>query len=167
MRNLTREDHWYRWKALTRLSWTLGPFFTTVTLPCSNYELRPVWEFDSEIAAATSHPMLFLSNTRDPVTPLRSARRMATKFPGAVVFGQDADGHCTISQPSTCVAKGIREYFQSGKLPKGDVSCKPDVGPFDELPNFAAMSKTDRVISEAVHAIASRLKHDGPLGLSF
>lgn len=101
-------------------------------MPCSNWGLRPAWNFNQSISAQnTSYPILFLSNTRDPVTPLRNAEKMSTKFPGSVVFGQDADGHCTISAPSVCVAKAIRGYFHEGKLPQGGMACKPDGGIFD------------------------------------
>jgi TAP-like protein len=135
-------------------------------MPCANWDIEPGWTFDSEIAAEnTSHPMLFLSNTRDPVTPLWSARSMAKKFGGAVVFGQDADGHCTISQPSTCVMKGVREYFQTGRLPEGEIACKPDIGPFDIY--NAAINSEERVLSEATHELASRFRYDLPLGVSF
>jgi TAP-like protein len=94
---------------------------------------------------------------------------MSTKFGGAVVFGQDADGHCTIAQPSTCVAKGIREYFQTGRPPTGEIACKPDVGPFDAGPIFEAMSSEERVLSQAIHELSQSLKFkvDMPLGVSF
>jgi hypothetical protein len=62
-----------------------------------------VWEFNRLIGAAeASHPILWLSNTRDLVTPLGNAVRMAGRFPGSVVFGQDADGHATLAQRSLC-----------------------------------------------------------------
>jgi hypothetical protein len=72
-----------------------------------------------------------MSNTRDPVTPLADAQAMVAAFPGSVLFGQDADGHATLSAPSRCVARGTRAYFQSGKLPTKGMGCKPDRGMFD------------------------------------
>jgi hypothetical protein len=167
-RQLTKMDYWGRWHTLTNISTTLGAQWATITVPCANWEIRPAWQFESKIEAAnTSHPMLFLSNTRDPVTPLGSARKMVKRFGGAVLFGQDADGHCTIAQPSTCVIKGVREYFQTGRLPKGEIACKPDVGPFDDLP--VVTNSEDRVISEAIHELTTKLKmrSDLPLGVSF
>lgn len=65
----------------------------------------------------TAHPILFMSNTYDPVTPLRAAVKMALKFKGAGLLEQLAQGHCTISTASICTAKVVRDYVTSGKLP--------------------------------------------------
>ncbi|KAK3898175.1 TAP-like protein-domain-containing protein [Staphylotrichum tortipilum] len=65
----------------------------------------------------TAHPILFLSNTYDPVTPLRAAVKMALKFKGAGFLEQMSQGHCTISAASPCTAKIVRDYVTSGTLP--------------------------------------------------
>lgn len=65
----------------------------------------------------TANPMLFLSNTYDPVTPLYAAVKMALKFKGAGLLEQQGNGHCTISTVSRCTAKVVREYVASGKVP--------------------------------------------------
>ncbi|KAG4444338.1 hypothetical protein IFR05_000212 [Cadophora sp. M221] len=41
----------------------------------------------------TSHPILFIANTADNVTPLRSALANSAGFPGSVVMIQDSYGH--------------------------------------------------------------------------
>ncbi|UKZ73259.1 hypothetical protein TrVFT333_000902 [Trichoderma virens FT-333] len=40
----------------------------------------------------TSFPILFASNTIDPITPLKSARKMSSQFPGSVLLLQEAVG---------------------------------------------------------------------------
>ncbi len=65
----------------------------------------------------TAHPILFLSNTYDPVTPLRAGVKMALKFKGAGFLEQISQGHCTISTASICTAKVVRDYVTTGKLP--------------------------------------------------
>jgi hypothetical protein len=75
---------------------------------------------------------------------------MAKEFPGSVVFGQDVDGHSTLSAASRYVAKGMREYFQHGTLPRGDVGCKPDRGPFDsevQLEGLSAKRRRGEVVN--------------------
>ncbi|KAH8163528.1 hypothetical protein CIB48_g4701 [Xylaria polymorpha] len=43
----------------------------------------------------TSFPILFTSNTVDPITPLKSARKMSSRFPGSVLLLQEAVGSLT------------------------------------------------------------------------
>jgi hypothetical protein len=133
VRHLNMNDHFSKYQTLTNQSVIMGGMWTEITMACSSWDIRPAWNFTQPIGATkTSHPLLFLSMMRDPVTPLINSRTMASKFPGSVVFGQDGDGHCTIAQPSLCVAKGIRGYFQTGEMPKGDMGCKPDRGVFGQ-----------------------------------
>jgi hypothetical protein len=157
------------WQTLESQSRTLGGYWSHIQMSCSNWPVRPTWNFDSSKIAAenTSHPILWLSNTRDPVTPLRNARKMSERFPGSVVFGQDADGHCTGSQPSRCVVKGIRRYFQTGKLPEGDVSCLPDNSIFDPQPeDVSGLSVEDAGLSRAAWEMSQLVRQrDLPLGI--
>lgn len=44
--------------------------------------------------ANTSQPLLFVSNTLDPVTPLDGAQKVSHRFPGSVVLQQDCEGVC-------------------------------------------------------------------------
>lgn len=65
----------------------------------------------------TSFPILFLSNTLDPVTPLKAAVKMALRFTGAGLLEQKSAGHCTISSASRCTAKVLKGYINEGKVP--------------------------------------------------
>jgi hypothetical protein len=65
----------------------------------------------------TANPVLFLSNTYDPVTPLSAAVKMARRFRGAGLIEQLAQGHCTIAAVSRCTARVIREYLATGAVP--------------------------------------------------
>jgi pimeloyl-ACP methyl ester carboxylesterase len=131
MSAVSRSEHYARWKSYEATS-LLGGFVAQIYFPCSSWRMRPAWRFAGPVGAPnTSYPVVWMSNTRDPVTPLADAQAMAAAFPGSVLFGQDADGHATLAAPSRCIARGMRAYFQSGKLPTEGMSCKPDRGMFD------------------------------------
>lgn len=65
----------------------------------------------------TTFPLLFISNTFDPVTPLRAGVKMAKKFVNAGFIEQMLEGHCSLSSPSVCTLKKVKEYFAEGKVP--------------------------------------------------
>jgi hypothetical protein len=74
--------------------------------------------------------MLFVSQTLDPVTPLRNAKVAAAKFDGAGLIECAGVGHCSIASPSMCTAKAIGDYFQHGRLPVPGTVCEVDITPF-------------------------------------
>ncbi|KAK3395128.1 Alpha/Beta hydrolase protein [Podospora didyma] len=65
----------------------------------------------------TAFPILFLSNTYDPVTPLVAAVKMATKFQDAGLIEQVSSGHCTLASISWCTALAIKYYVLFGQVP--------------------------------------------------
>ncbi|KAF2835013.1 alpha/beta-hydrolase, partial [Patellaria atrata CBS 101060] len=65
----------------------------------------------------TFFPVLFLSNSADPVTPLAAGVLMARKFVDAGLVEQESGGHCSISTVSQCTIQKVREYFHEGKVP--------------------------------------------------
>lgn len=65
----------------------------------------------------TSFPILFLSNTYDPVTPLTAAVKMALRFRDAGLVEQKTEGHSTLSSVSRCIARTVRDYVVHGKVP--------------------------------------------------
>ena len=133
MTNATNLDFKNRWLALKNQSAFLGDFWVEVTSQCANWHVRSKWNFTDireNIGANTAHPILFTSNTLDPVTPLRNAFKMSEKFNGSVVLVQESEGHCAMQTGSVCLAKHAREYFQTGKLPAKGVVCDGRKNPF-------------------------------------
>jgi hypothetical protein len=65
----------------------------------------------------TSFPLLFVSNTLDPVTPKDAGLAMALKFKNAGFIEQESEGHCSLSSVSLCTIKKIKAYFREGKVP--------------------------------------------------
>lgn len=101
-------------------------------------------------------------NTYDPVTPLRNAHAMSKAYKDSVVLQADIEGHCTSVNPSLCIGKLIRQYFQTGKMPEEGTVCLPHRRPFvgngtdveriDPLP--AVLGKNERVLFEALEEMS-------------
>jgi len=72
----------------------------------------------------TAFPVLFISNTADPVTPLAAGVKMAKKFVDAGLIEQHSEGHCSLTAVSKCTTHKIRDYFLHGKVPPHPVEGK-------------------------------------------
>ena len=106
----------------------------------------------------TSFPLLFISNTADPVTPLSAGLKMARKFTDAGFFEVATEGHCSLAAASYCASEKIRAYFQEGKVPQlgkedGPAGKKWEVCEADEEP-FRAY---DQVAAHEVSEKATRM----------
>ncbi|KAJ5261089.1 alpha/beta-hydrolase [Penicillium angulare] len=78
----------------------------------------------------TSFPILFASNTIDPITPLESARKMSSRFAGSVILKQEAVGHTVIYQGgSDCYFEHVQAYLQ-GTIPSPNTTCPLQYTPF-------------------------------------
>jgi pimeloyl-ACP methyl ester carboxylesterase len=132
--NLTRDKfHDYLVKLRAQSQW-VSPSWARNKLVCLGHDFPPAWRPDLDFVNRqlqnTSHSLLIIGNTHDPVTPIGNAHRISTLFPGSVVLRQDSEGHCSHSNPSLCTAKVVREYFQTGELPREGTVCEPDFRPF-------------------------------------
>ena len=78
----------------------------------------------------TSFPLLFVSNTADPVTPLYAGVKMAQKFVDAGLVEQLSEGHCSLSALSFCTTKAVVNYFLKGEVPS-----PPKLGKDGDLKN--------------------------------
>ena len=60
------------WNVYRKQSWFLGDRVSVVRMMCNNWRLRPKWQFDSSFSKIMEvSPVLLVSNTFDPVTPVR------------------------------------------------------------------------------------------------
>lgn len=68
------------------------------------------------------NPVLLVNTDRDPVTPVRNAFLMREWFEEgkAGLLVQEGVGHCSVRSPSLCAARVLREYFEEGKVPRGN-----------------------------------------------
>ncbi|KAI9701612.1 MAG: hypothetical protein M1820_006383 [Bogoriella megaspora] len=149
--DFTLSDFEEYWPKLVDLSPTIGEMWAELRLECTGWKIRPFHRYLGPYEAQTSHPILWISTTADPVTPLRSAQKMAKGFPGSRVLVQDSAGHCSLSSYSECIAKEVRRYFQTGKLPKEGTVCEADEQPWQDDRQSAMRLGEDRFIRLMEH----------------
>jgi pimeloyl-ACP methyl ester carboxylesterase len=82
----------------------------------------------------TSHPLLILSTTYDPSTPLVSAISANEAFAGSQIIEVEGYGHCSIAVASVCAVKHVRAFLYEGTLPSDYTKCPVD-GPFFMRPD--------------------------------
>ncbi|KAI8959394.1 alpha/beta-hydrolase [Daldinia sp. FL1419] len=143
---------------LTRISSAAGDVNSLFRLACIGRTIRPKWRYDGPFEGNTSHPILYIANMADNISPLISARNNSQGFPGSVVLVQNSYGHTSLSAASTCTASYIHAYFQNGTLPKPGTTCDPDYYPFqDAYPNHAnELSTAVYTLSQANRAFKPR-----------
>ncbi|KAG9528525.1 hypothetical protein KCU93_g4233, partial [Aureobasidium melanogenum] len=128
--NMTKEQYWHYMQEQSKESKMLGDS-AIQRLFCTQWHARPKWPYTGHLNATTYHPILFIGNTIDNVTPIRNAYRMSQGFPGSVVLRLDAEGHSSRASASFCTTRAVRTYFQTGKLPKEGTTCLPNRVPLD------------------------------------
>jgi pimeloyl-ACP methyl ester carboxylesterase len=104
--------------------------WATHRMRCASWKIKASYKFHGPFGGNTSNPILFVSNTADPVTPLRSARLMHSLFPGSGLLVSDQAGHCSSSAPNLCTLAHIKAYYQTGALSPPNTLCIPPPGPF-------------------------------------
>lgn len=151
-KHVSREDFRQHIDNLNKLSPSLGEIWASIRLKCIHYDDRSYYRFTDDWAGNTSHPIMEIGNTADPVTPGRYAKKMAKGFTGAVALIQDSPGHCSSAAPSNCTTTYVRRYFQTGELPEEGTVC-----PVDEMPFGETEGEEEEVLS--VEAKRTRVHH--------
>ncbi|KAH8802623.1 proteinase [Xylogone sp. PMI_703] len=148
--NLTKDNFRNYMQELRNQSKWISTSWARNKMGCLGFTVKPAWTFQGPISGNTSHPLLIIGNTHDTVTPLQSARFVSTLFPGSTVVQHDSDGHCSYSNPSLCTGKILRNYFQTGEVPKSGTVCSPEYKPFIEC---RKLEENDQKMWEAMVAI--------------
>lgn len=134
-----------------QLSRIRGDLVGNSAMKCSQWPVESKERYLGDYNVQTKHPILFIGNTYDAITPFVSAKNASESFPGSALlehrgFGvcsshlfffffflqRKADDsfsmqHCALTQLSICTAKTIQNYFASGKLPEPGTVCEPNV----------------------------------------
>ena len=114
-------------------------------IPCWSWpkSLRTKWRFDGPLNGSV--PILFVNNRLDPVTPLKNAQKMATRFEGSGLLVQDNVGHGALFPSAECLWKHVRKYMQHGAMPPEGSMCRFPCRPFDDA-CFGALATSALII---------------------
>ncbi|KAK6003422.1 hypothetical protein QM012_009193 [Aureobasidium pullulans] len=115
---------------LMDVSPTIGDIWAITRMQCIHYPLRAQYRYDGPWELSTSNPILFIGNTKDPVTPSINAFKMADRLKNSGILIQDSAGHCSLAAYSECTTKHVRQYFKTGELPPANTTCQPNEIPF-------------------------------------
>ncbi|KAH9884113.1 TAP-like protein-domain-containing protein [Cubamyces lactineus] len=123
---------------------------------CQFWPVTPPERFLGPWNHTLRNPILIISNTADPATPISNGRRVQELLgDSARLLVQDGPGHCSHALPSLCTIKAMRAFFADGTLPKEDTVCPVDAFPFP-LHGTASQeySEEDAKLLESVRRIA-------------
>ncbi|KAK5121962.1 hypothetical protein LTR85_004534 [Meristemomyces frigidus] len=138
----TESDFRSYWEDLRNQSRAMGDYWAATRLTCAAWQATAKWRFGGPFTGNTSHPLLYIGNTYDTVTPFRNAMKMAASFPGSGLLRQDTAGHCSFTSPSLCTGKAVRRYFQEGLVPEPGAVCQTDSKPFEMSTGLPEAART-------------------------
>ncbi|KAI4721962.1 hypothetical protein E4T48_01897 [Aureobasidium sp. EXF-10727] len=142
--NVTRTAFEQFANELVDVSPTIGTVWSVLHMHCIHYSLRPVYRYTGPWQGSTAHPLLFIANTADPVTPAVNAHVMAKGFENAVTLVQDSVGHTSLAAFGNCTVRYVRRYFQTGELPAVNTTCLADEIPFGSSGENGVVNVQDR-----------------------
>ncbi|KAJ7739563.1 Alpha/Beta hydrolase protein [Mycena metata] len=105
------------------------------------------------------NPVIFVSNSFDPITPISSGKRMVELFgkDNARLLHNNGYGHCSTNHPSVCIAKKLKEYMVDDTLFREGTICEPDAGmmfPPKDNASFAGYSEEDQKLARTLRLLA-------------
>ncbi|KAI0672369.1 TAP-like protein-domain-containing protein [Trametes maxima] len=123
---------------------------------CQFWPVTPPERFLGPWNSTLRNPVLIISNTADPATPLANGKLVdETLGNSSRLLVQDSPGHCSLALPSICTVKALRAFFANGLLPAEGTICGVDASPFPQTGVTAAtLSAADAVILESVRHAA-------------
>ncbi|KAG8707348.1 hypothetical protein FRC09_001879 [Ceratobasidium sp. 395] len=110
------------------VSHTFGPSWGIGGLYCHRWPVRSAHRYQGPWnRKSLRNKILVIGNDGDPVTPLRSAKSVASAFgDSAVLIEQDSFGHSSLAMHSDCTWNAIRDYFLDRPFTMVGRVCKAD-----------------------------------------
>ncbi|MDZ7578566.1 MAG: alpha/beta hydrolase [Candidatus Nanopelagicales bacterium] len=112
-----REKEW------AKIAPTFGASVAWSDLVCGQWPTPPTGK-PFKVDGAGAGPILVVSPTRDPATPLKWARRVVSQLTDGHLITWNADGHTAYMNGSACVDRAVNDYLLTGRGPKNDPRCE-------------------------------------------
>lgn len=109
-------------KAWAKISPTFGENLAWGILPCSNWPATAAGPAKVKIASSVA-PILLVSRTQDPATPVQWAKNLQRKIPNSGLIIWDSQGHTAYHQGSSCIDRAVDTYLLRGTLPLANTQC--------------------------------------------
>ncbi|KAJ7472158.1 hypothetical protein FB451DRAFT_1036968 [Mycena latifolia] len=129
---------------------------------CQYWPVRGPERFTGPFNASLEWPMLVVSNTMDPITPIQSGLRINSLMHDSTrMIIQDGPGHCSLAVPTLCTIKLVRGYF-AGNLPENGTICGTAYNyfpaPSNETSALIAVNAEDEKLMESARVVAEVLR---------
>ncbi|WP_149829035.1 alpha/beta hydrolase [Streptomyces tailanensis] len=108
--------------AFEKASPVFGRALAWASLNCAYWPVRPTGG-PHRIEAKGAAPIVVVGTTRDPATPYRWARGLASQLSSARLLTYDGDGHTAYGRGSTCIDSTINTYLLHGTPPTNGKRC--------------------------------------------
>ncbi|KAJ8059894.1 hypothetical protein OCU04_011518 [Sclerotinia nivalis] len=113
----------------------IGEIWSHAVLGCTGWSIKSSEIYPGPFGGDTATPILFVSNTYDPVTPIENSLASAPNYKNAQILTIDGMGHTSSATQNYCAFEKIATYFQTGKLPGNDSFCPLETGTFNIILN--------------------------------
>ena len=108
--------------AFEKASPVFGRALAWASLGCAYWPVRATGE-PHRIKAEGAAPIVVVGTTRDPATPYRWARALASQLSSARLLTYDGDGHTAYGRGSRCIDSAIDAYLLRGTPPAKGKRC--------------------------------------------
>ena len=100
-----------------------GSFVVWGGLPCVYWPVQTKQQ-PKPVTAKGSAPILVIGTTRDPATPYKWSKSLASQLDSGVLLTLDGDGHTAYLQGNACITQAVGTYLVTAKPPKNGTVCR-------------------------------------------
>lgn len=108
--------------AFEKASPTFGASWAWLSSVCDDFKPRAS-EPAPPIGAKGAPPIVVVGTTRDPATPYRWAKALASELDSGVLVSRNGDGHTGYNTGNSCVDDAVEGYLVDGVVPRNGLRC--------------------------------------------